>query len=63
MLTVVVRAWSPATGADAKALEGVHDPDWKMTLPIGLLAAAVVVLGMYSRPLLALLSTIAAEQL
>ncbi len=60
MLTVVVRAFQPVPEGQ---LEGVRDPDWKMTVPIGLLAAAIVVLGLCSQPLLALLETIAAEQL
>ena len=60
MLTVVVRAFQPVPEGQ---LEGVHDPDWKMNVPIGLLAAAIIVLGLFSQPLLSLLTSIAAEQL
>ncbi len=60
MLTVVVRAFQPLP---AGQLEGVHDPGWKMILPIGLLAAAVVVLGFCSQPLFGLFGRIAAGTL
>ena len=60
MLTVVARAFQPVPEGQ---LQGVHDPDWKMDVPIGLLAAAIIVLGLFSQPLLSLLTSIAAGQL
>lgn len=60
MMTVVVRAFQPLPEG---AMEDVRDPDWRMTVPIGLLAAAVVVLGLFSQPLFRLLGHIANGQL
>ena len=60
MLTVSVRAFQPVP---AGQLQGVRDPDWKMTVPIVALAAAVVVLGVCSQPLLKLLTSIASVHL
>jgi multicomponent Na+:H+ antiporter subunit D len=63
MLTVVVRAWFPNRGYDEKALEGITDPNWEMKLPLGLFAIAILVIGLYSEPLMQILRAIAAGTL
>lgn len=60
MLTVVVRVYQPLPEG---AQKGVQDPDWRMTVPIGLLAVAVVALGLFSQPLFELLGHIANGQI
>lgn len=59
VLTVVVRAWFPDQGYDRKANEGITDPGWEMKLPLGIFAAAVLVFGLYSEPLMKILRGIA----
>lgn len=60
MLTVSVRAFQPVPEGQ---LKGIHDPDWQMTVPIVLLAAAVIVLGLCSSPLFELFERIASGQI
>lgn len=60
MLTVSVRAFQPVPTGQ---LEGVRDPDWKMTVPIVALAVSIVLFGMFSQPLLTLLNEISNYQL
>lgn len=58
-MTVVIRAWFPRKDYDASALEGVTDPSWNMKLPLILFAVVIVVLGLWSGPLMRVLSQIA----
>ena len=58
MLSVVVRAFFPNTTAVAdedankSCIEGeITDPSWQMCLPLLLCAVTVIILGLYSRPL------------
>lgn len=51
MLSIVVRAYFPVGSNSAKLHDGVHDPDWRMLLPLFLFVAAMFALGMYSAPL------------
>ena len=56
MLSIVRRAYLPDNGA---ATESVGDPGWQMCLPLILCAAASVVLGLFSEPLMNLLRAVA----
>ena len=56
MLSIVRRAYLPDNGA---ATEAVGDPGWQMCLPLILCAAASVVLGLFSEPLMNLLRAVA----
>lgn len=60
MFTVVVRAFCPEKGKDRLIGEETTDPTWRMLVPLGLFAAAMVFLGVNSRPLLQFLEQIAA---
>lgn len=51
MMTVVIRAFFPRAGFDYKTIRNVTDPGWKMKFPLVLFAIGVVVLGVYSGPL------------
>ncbi|MBS6397446.1 MAG: proton-conducting membrane transporter [Clostridiales bacterium] len=59
VLTVSVRAWFPDKGYDARSNEGITDPGWEMKLPLGIFAAAIVILGLCSEPLVQILRTVA----
>lgn len=59
ILTVAIRAWFPDRGYDEKSNEGITDPNWEMKLPLGLFAVTIVVLGLYSEPLMQLLRAVA----
>lgn len=60
MFTVVVRAWFPDKNSDLRSNEGITDPNWEMKLPLGLFAAAVILFGLCSEPLMNILRAIAA---
>ncbi|MDE6621796.1 MAG: proton-conducting membrane transporter [Lachnospiraceae bacterium] len=52
MLSIVIRAYFPGTDFDdGKLPEGIHDPDWRMLLPLFLFVAAMIVIGVNSVPL------------
>lgn len=59
MLTVVVRAFFPDKGFDAAGLQGISDPSWLMLAPLVIFAAAIVVIGLHSAPLIHLFEQIA----
>lgn len=58
MMTIVVRAYFPVGEVDAEALAKVHDPGRAMTVPLVLLAAAGIVLALYSNRLIDFLSLV-----
>ena len=58
MLTVTVRAFFPGKGFDEKSLDGVKEADWKMLVPIVAFTAAIVILGLYSGPLMGFLENV-----
>lgn len=60
IMTVVVRAWFPDKDQPPQTDCKVTDPNWEMKLPLGIFAAAVVVLGIYSEPLMQILRDVAA---
>ncbi len=59
MLTVASRAWFPDKG-NADASPKASDPNWEMKLPLGIFAAAVLLFGLYSEPLMQILRAVAA---
>ncbi len=48
MLTVVCRAWFPARGED-KGLAAVKEADWRMCVPLVILALGTVCTGLYAQ--------------
>ena len=52
MLTIVRRAWFPDTNADLASLETVHEADWRMLVPLVILAAGTLLCGIFSTPIL-----------
>ena len=52
MLNVVARAYFPKAGQPVEVPEGAKDPTWRMCIPLLLCAAAVIVLGVRSEPLI-----------
>ena len=62
MLTVLVRAYFPKADAAAAVKEEAYtDPNWMMMVPLLVFAAAVLVLGLHSGPLMELLTAIGGE--
>lgn len=51
MLSVVRRAFFPSGEWDAEAAAMAKDPSWQMCLPLILCAGAVILLGLFSQPL------------
>jgi multicomponent Na+:H+ antiporter subunit D len=51
MFSVVARAYFPKEGFDGASTEPVTDPTWKMRVPLVICAAAVILLGLFSGPL------------
>ena len=60
MLNIVVRAFFPKNGYNESAMKNVEDPGWKMCFPIVICAAATVILGIFSSPLVQFFENIAA---
>ena len=50
MLSVCIRAYFPGEGTDIKALSGVKEANWLMTVPMVILAAACIIFGLLSQP-------------
>lgn len=59
ILTVAIRAWFPDKKQEVCSNEGVTDPNWEMKLPLGIFAAAVLVFGLCSEPLMQILRSVA----
>jgi len=59
LMSIVVRAFFPASDFDESTVEGVQDPGWVMLLPILLLAGIVIFLGLCSTPLLQFIAGVA----
>ena len=61
VMTAAVRAWFPDQdqGQEEGSAEGITDPNWEMKLPLLLFAAAVLVFGLYSEPLMEILRAVA----
>ncbi len=59
MLTVVARAFAPYPG-DANDLNGIHDPGWRMIVPLVLFSVGIIIIGTYPGPVLSLLEQVSA---
>ena len=59
LFTVVLRAFFPCGDFRPETLSDVRDPGWRMKLPYFVLCAAMLCLGCFSGPLLAVLQEIA----
>lgn len=60
MMSIVVRAFFPGKDFDYGTIAEVEDPGWRMILPLCVFAVAMIVFGLYSRPVVAALEDIAA---
>ena len=60
MMSIVIRAFFPSKAFDEQVIQDVHDPNWKMCVPLVFFAVVVVLLGMCSGPLLSFLRAVAA---
>ena len=47
-LTPLRRAFFPDDRADLSALSGIHDPGWRMSLPIAVLAVGILITGLWA---------------
>ena len=56
MLQVVVRAYFPEKNFDYSTVEKFSDPGWKMLVPFGIFIVCMFVFGLYSGPVVNLLS-------
>ena len=63
MLTIVIRAYFPVSDSDggkAQMLsDEIHDPDWRMLLPLALFVLAMIVIGVHSAPLVTFFTSVA----
>lgn len=60
MLNIVVRAYYPAADFDYNKIKNVKDPNWMMTLPLFVFVAGIVIFGLYSAPVMEILTAVAA---
>ncbi|WP_312636847.1 proton-conducting transporter membrane subunit [Oscillibacter sp.] len=63
MMTIFVRAWFPVGAVDHEALSKIHDPGPAMTIPLMVLAAAGIVLALFSAPLIEFLQAVSLNTL
>lgn len=63
MLSVVIRAFFPSNDFDYASIEGEKDPGWKMCLPLLFCSACVIVLGLWSEPLISFFGAIASGRI
>ncbi|MFG6320435.1 MAG: proton-conducting membrane transporter [Lachnospiraceae bacterium] len=60
MLSIVIRAYFPGDQFDyGKLHDDIHDPDWRMLLPLFLFVGAMFVIGVYSAPLVDFFTSVA----
>ena len=52
MMSIVIRAFFPGKDFDYETLNGYHDPSWQMLVPLTIFVVAMIVIGVYSRPLI-----------
>lgn len=61
LFSVAMPMYFRPVNRELQALEGVHhDPSWMMKLPLGILCAAIILLGVFSQPLVSFLRGVAA---
>ena len=58
LLTTVARAWFPVGGGTIDN-SGVCEAGWRMTLPMGILAAGIVLTGVLATPIVRAVQAIA----
>lgn len=51
MLSIVVRAFFLPADFDEDTVKGYTDPNWKMLVPLGVFAVAIIAFGLFSPPL------------
>lgn len=51
MMTIVIRAFFPGHDFDESKNEGIHDPNWKMMVPLFTFVVGMIVFGLFSQPL------------
>ena len=51
MFTVVVHVWFPKKGFSSSSVENVREADWRMLVPMILLAAGTILLGVFCGPI------------
>ncbi len=59
MFSVVIRAFFPKTDFDDSAIREIRDPSWQMCVPLVICAVSVVLLGLFSGPLIEFFQKIA----
>ncbi|MBD5500947.1 MAG: proton-conducting membrane transporter [Lachnospiraceae bacterium] len=59
MMTIVVRAFFPGKDFDNGAIKEYRDPNWKMMVPLTVFALWIIVLGLYSAPVVNFLKGVA----
>ncbi|MGN0158171.1 MAG: complex I subunit 5 family protein [Brotaphodocola sp.] len=60
MLTVLIRAWFPKKDEQPDS-EKIHDPSWKMLLPLCIFVVIILAIGLHSKPLMDYLMNIGGE--
>lgn len=64
MLGIVIRAYFPGDQFDyGKLHDDIHDPDWRMLLPLFLFVGAMFVIGVHSAPLVDFFTSVAGGML
>lgn len=51
MFTVVCRAFFPCAGSEDEKLDAEHEVSWRMTVPMTILAAAILLTGIFAKPI------------
>ncbi len=59
MLSIVMRAFFPGKGSQVSIPEGTEDPNWLMLVPLTLFAAATLLFGLHSAPIVSFFARIA----
>ena len=59
MLSIVMRAFFPGKGSLVSIPEGTEDPNWLMLVPLTLFAAATLLFGLHSAPIVSFFARIA----
>lgn len=59
MLSIVMRAFFPGKDFADSSIENVKDPNWYMMMPLGIFAAAILLFGIYSEPIVSFFTAVA----
>ncbi len=57
MFNVCIRAYFPKKDTDIAALKGIKEANWRMTAPMLILAATCIFFGLWSQPVISLISS------